>query len=73
MDAPWTYPGGVSDDKKSRRLRALAAWARERILELGPTFIKVSTELGLVFTFEPGHQTADSCSGDWKMETIPMP
>ncbi len=33
--------GGMTDEKKAARTRALAAWVRERILQLGPTFIKL--------------------------------
>jgi len=38
---PWTYQGGISDEKKTTRRRALAVWIRETLLDLGPTFIKV--------------------------------
>lgn len=42
LDAkPWSYPGGMTDDKKAARRRAQAIWVRETFLELGPTFIKV--------------------------------
>jgi predicted unusual protein kinase regulating ubiquinone biosynthesis (AarF/ABC1/UbiB family) len=37
----WTYPGGVSDEKKALRRRRIAVWIRETFLDLGPTFIKV--------------------------------
>ncbi len=39
----WTYLGkeGYSDRRRDARRRARAAWIRETILELGPTFIKV--------------------------------
>lgn len=37
----WTYLQGMDEGKRVARRRALAAWARERILELGPTMIKV--------------------------------
>nr|WP_232214634.1 AarF/ABC1/UbiB kinase family protein [Rubidibacter lacunae] len=40
-DKQWSYLGGYSDDKKLARRRARAAWIRESLLELGPTFIKV--------------------------------
>jgi len=38
---PWSYSGGVTDEKKAMRRRVQAAWIRESLLELGPTFIKV--------------------------------
>ena len=41
LDAKWSYPGGMTDGKKSVRSRALGIWLRERLLSLGPTFIKV--------------------------------
>lgn len=37
----WSYRGGVTEAKKSRRQRAQAIWIRETLLNLGPTFIKV--------------------------------
>ncbi len=37
----WSYQGGISDAKKAARRRSLAAWIRETLLELGPTFIKI--------------------------------
>lgn len=37
----WSYPGGLTDEKKARRRRRQAIWIRETILDLGPTFIKV--------------------------------
>jgi len=37
----WSYPGGMTDDRRNHRRRAQAAWIRETLLELGPTFIKV--------------------------------
>ncbi|MBF2002148.1 MAG: AarF/ABC1/UbiB kinase family protein [Synechococcales cyanobacterium M58_A2018_015] len=37
----WTYPGGMTDETKGKRRRALAIWIRETLLDLGPTFIKV--------------------------------
>ncbi|MEM1425819.1 MAG: AarF/ABC1/UbiB kinase family protein, partial [Cyanobacteria bacterium P01_H01_bin.130] len=40
-EKPWSYPGGVTDDKKDTRRRRQAVWLRETFLELGPTFIKV--------------------------------
>eukprot|EP00850_Spirogloea_muscicola_P018201 SM000164S02263 [mRNA] locus=s164:175492:181328:- [translate_table: standard] len=41
LDAKWTYPGGFSTEAQLKRRRALAAWVRETILQLGPTFIKL--------------------------------
>lgn len=38
---PWSYPGGMTDEAKTKRRRALAIWIRESLLSLGPTFIKV--------------------------------
>jgi predicted unusual protein kinase regulating ubiquinone biosynthesis (AarF/ABC1/UbiB family) len=37
----WSYRGGMTDEKKAIRRRALAVWIREKLLDLGPTFIKV--------------------------------
>jgi predicted unusual protein kinase regulating ubiquinone biosynthesis (AarF/ABC1/UbiB family) len=37
----WTYGGGFSEEKKAARRKIQAAWIRENLLELGPTFIKV--------------------------------
>lgn len=37
----WSYPGGVTEAKKAARRKAQAAWIRNTLLELGPTFIKV--------------------------------
>jgi len=37
----WTYRGGLTEAKKSRRHRSQAIWIRETLLNLGPTFIKV--------------------------------
>lgn len=36
----WTYAGGFSEDKLTVRRRQQAIWIRERLLDLGPTFIK---------------------------------
>jgi predicted unusual protein kinase regulating ubiquinone biosynthesis (AarF/ABC1/UbiB family) len=36
----WTYTGGYSEEKVATRRQAQAAWIRESLLELGPTFIK---------------------------------
>lgn len=38
---PWSYPGGMTDEKKALRRRRIAVWIRETLLDLGPTFIKV--------------------------------
>ncbi|KAK9861903.1 hypothetical protein WJX84_010557 [Apatococcus fuscideae] len=40
LDQKWSYLG-FSEEQKSKRLRGIAAWCRERILSLGPTFIKI--------------------------------
>ncbi len=37
----WSYRGGLTETKKSRRHRSQAIWIRETLLNLGPTFIKV--------------------------------
>jgi predicted unusual protein kinase regulating ubiquinone biosynthesis (AarF/ABC1/UbiB family) len=37
----WSYPGGMSEEKRAKRRRAIAIWIRETFLDLGPTFIKV--------------------------------
>ncbi|KAG7010786.1 hypothetical protein SDJN02_27582, partial [Cucurbita argyrosperma subsp. argyrosperma] len=36
----WTYAGGFEDKQKKRRKKT-ASWLRERVLQLGPTFIKL--------------------------------
>ena len=36
----WTYAGGYSEAKFAARRKSQAAWIRESLLELGPTFIK---------------------------------
>ncbi|CAK9207855.1 unnamed protein product [Sphagnum troendelagicum] len=41
LDAKWTYIGGFTEDKQKVRRRRAAAWVREKILQLGPTFIKL--------------------------------
>lgn len=41
LDQAWSYPGGLTPEKKAERGRVLAVWIRERILQLGPTFIKL--------------------------------
>lgn len=37
----WSYRQGVTEENKNTRRRIQAAWVRERLLDLGPTFIKV--------------------------------
>jgi predicted unusual protein kinase regulating ubiquinone biosynthesis (AarF/ABC1/UbiB family) len=37
----WSYRQGVTEEKKNARRRIQAAWVREKLLDLGPTFIKV--------------------------------
>lgn len=41
LDKKWAYVGGMTDDKRKARTRSLACWVRERVLQLGPTFIKL--------------------------------
>nr|WP_289623924.1 AarF/ABC1/UbiB kinase family protein [Desertifilum tharense] len=38
---PWSYAGGMTEEKQVARRRAQAIWIRETFLDLGPTFIKV--------------------------------
>ncbi|MGA9377568.1 MAG: AarF/ABC1/UbiB kinase family protein [Phormidium sp.] len=38
---PWSYPGGMTDEKKAARRKQQAIWIRDTFLDLGPTFIKV--------------------------------
>ncbi|XVF21163.1 hypothetical protein REPUB_Repub12eG0067200 [Reevesia pubescens] len=40
-NAKWAYPGGFTEDKQKKRRRMTASWLRERVLQLGPTFIKL--------------------------------
>ncbi|XVF71724.1 hypothetical protein PTKIN_Ptkin12aG0062600 [Pterospermum kingtungense] len=40
-NANWAYLGGFSEDKQKKRRKRSASWVRERVLELGPTFIKI--------------------------------
>lgn len=40
-NAKWAYVGGFSEDKQKNRRRKTASWLRERVLQLGPTFIKL--------------------------------
>lgn len=39
--AKWTFVGGFSEEKQKTRRRKTACWLREKILQLGPTFIKL--------------------------------
>ena len=41
LDQKWSYPGGFSEEARSKRARSLAIWIRETLLQLGPTFIKI--------------------------------
>jgi predicted unusual protein kinase regulating ubiquinone biosynthesis (AarF/ABC1/UbiB family) len=38
---PWSYPGGFTEEKRTRRRKNQAIWIRDTFLDLGPTFIKV--------------------------------
>lgn len=38
---PWSYPGGMTEEKKAVRRKHQAVWIRDTFLDLGPTFIKV--------------------------------
>jgi predicted unusual protein kinase regulating ubiquinone biosynthesis (AarF/ABC1/UbiB family) len=38
---PWSYPGGMTEEKQRQRRRKQAIWIRDTLLDLGPTFIKV--------------------------------
>lgn len=40
-NAKWAYAGGISEEKQKKRRRKTASWLRERVLQLGPTFIKL--------------------------------
>lgn len=37
----WSYPGGVTEAKRIARRKAQAVWIRNKLLDLGPTFIKI--------------------------------
>ncbi|KAK4768416.1 hypothetical protein SAY87_003557 [Trapa incisa] len=39
--AKWAYLGNFSEEKQKNRRRKTASWLRERVLQLGPTFIKL--------------------------------
>lgn len=38
------YAGGMTEEKKVVRRKALAKWLKESILRLGPTFIKIGQQ-----------------------------
>ncbi|XP_020579986.1 uncharacterized protein LOC110024395 [Phalaenopsis equestris] len=40
-NAKWSYFGGFTEDKQTKRRQKTASWCRERVLQLGPTFIKL--------------------------------
>ncbi|KAJ6305393.1 hypothetical protein OIU76_002590 [Salix suchowensis] len=40
----FSYRGGVTEEKKVARRKALAKWLKESILRLGPTFIKIGQQ-----------------------------
>ncbi|XP_031274519.1 protein ACTIVITY OF BC1 COMPLEX KINASE 7, chloroplastic isoform X1 [Pistacia vera] len=40
-NAKWAYFGGYTEDKQKNRRQRTASWLRERVLQLGPTFIKL--------------------------------
>ncbi|XP_027329905.1 protein ACTIVITY OF BC1 COMPLEX KINASE 8, chloroplastic [Abrus precatorius] len=40
----FSYKGGMTDEKKTLRQKALAKWLKESILRLGPTFIKIGQQ-----------------------------
>lgn len=40
-NAKWAYVDGFSEEKQKTRRRGTAAWLREQVLQLGPTFIKL--------------------------------
>ncbi|KAK3129332.1 hypothetical protein QOZ80_6BG0477900 [Eleusine coracana subsp. coracana] len=40
-NAKWAYAGGFSEEKQKIRRGKTAAWLREQVLQLGPTFIKL--------------------------------
>ncbi|PIA58322.1 hypothetical protein AQUCO_00500327v1 [Aquilegia coerulea] len=40
-NAKWAYIGGFTEEKQKKRMRKTAAWLRECVLQLGPTFIKL--------------------------------
>ncbi len=38
---PWSYPGGVTPERRARRARSRARWLTEQFLQLGSAFIKL--------------------------------
>ncbi|KAJ8628606.1 hypothetical protein MRB53_021929 [Persea americana] len=40
----FSYKGGMTEEKKGLRRKALAKWLKESILRLGPTFIKIGQQ-----------------------------
>uniref|UniRef100_A0A803MGM0 ABC1 atypical kinase-like domain-containing protein n=1 Tax=Chenopodium quinoa TaxID=63459 RepID=A0A803MGM0_CHEQI len=40
-NAKWAYIGGFDEEKQKKRRKRTASWLRERVLQLGPTFIKI--------------------------------
>lgn len=38
------YKGGITEEKKKEKRRALAKWLKEGLLKLGPTFIKIGQQ-----------------------------
>ncbi|XP_059431726.1 protein ACTIVITY OF BC1 COMPLEX KINASE 8, chloroplastic [Corylus avellana] len=40
----FSYRGGMTEEKKALRRKALAKWLKETILRLGPTFIKIGQQ-----------------------------
>ncbi|XP_014630381.1 protein ACTIVITY OF BC1 COMPLEX KINASE 8, chloroplastic-like isoform X2 [Glycine soja] len=40
----FSYKGGMTEEKKTLRRKALAKWLKENILRLGPTFIKIGQQ-----------------------------
>ena len=44
FDLKILYTGGMTEEKKILRRKALAKWLKESILRLGPTFIKVGQQ-----------------------------
>jgi predicted unusual protein kinase regulating ubiquinone biosynthesis (AarF/ABC1/UbiB family) len=41
MKKPWSYRGGMTQERQAARRRTQAVWVKETFLELGPTFIKL--------------------------------
>ncbi|XP_057955180.1 protein ACTIVITY OF BC1 COMPLEX KINASE 7, chloroplastic isoform X2 [Malania oleifera] len=40
-NAKWAYLGQFTEEKQKKRRKITASWLRERVLQLGPTFIKL--------------------------------